>query len=129
MKKYAFIILAAILLITAGLLYYTYQAKENTGNEEQNTTQKTLEKDTREIVWEQLPAQQKEEINGSWSDGEVSKTILSENTVMSTNSDTSYIGEEVYLISFPSKLNPTIGDLIVYADVDTAVIIGYGLRD
>lgn len=129
MKKYAFIILATILLIVAGLLYYAYQAKDNTSNEEQNTTQKAPEKDTREIVWEQLSTQQKEEVDGTWTDGEVSKTTLSENTVINTSVDASYIGKEVYLISFPSKLDYTIGDIIVYADVNTSVIIGYGLRD
>lgn len=130
-KKYVFIILAAVVIAIVGLFYYSYRDNETSpSNEKQSSVDEAPpEKDIREIVWNQLSARQKEEVDGTWTDGEVSKTTLSENAVTNTSVDTSYVGKEAYLISFPSKLSPTLGDLLVYADVDTTVIIGYGLRD
>lgn len=133
MKKNIIIILSVtilLLVVGLGLLYYSNQAEEKTARgEEQSNTEKPAKKDVREVVWGQLSARQKEEIVGTWSDGKASKTTLSEGSVISMVGDKSYAGQEVYLISFPSKLNYTIGDVMVYADVSTFDIIGYALRD
>jgi len=132
-KKNIIIILSAtvlLLVVGLGLLYYSNQAEEKTAiGEKQSNTEKPAKKDVREVVWGQLSTRQKEEIVGTWSDGKASKTTLSEGSVISMVGDKSYAGQEVYLISFPSKLNYTIGDVMVYADVSTFDIIGYGLRD
>lgn len=130
MKKIILIILSAILLIAVGLFYYSNQGEEKVvNNEKQSAVEEAAKKDVREVVWKQLSARQKDEIVGTWEDGEASKTTLSEGSVISVVGDKSYAGQEVYLISFPSKLNYTIGDVMVYADVNTFDIIGYGLRD
>ena len=130
MKKYVLTILVAVILAIVGLLYYSYRGNETTSsNDGQSSVEAAPEKDIREIVWDQLSARQKEEVDGTWTDGEVSKTTISKNTAKNTNVDTSYIGEEIYVISFPSKLNPTVGDVVVFADMKTTAIIGYGLRD
>jgi len=129
MKKYIFIILAVVVIVVVGFLYHSYQSKGIDTDEEQGNTEEATEKDTREIVWEQLSAEQQKEIDGTWKDGKVSRVTLSENAVMNVTESTPYVDKDVYLISFPSKLNATIGDVIVYADVSTSDIIGYGLRD
>lgn len=130
MKKIILIILSAILLIAAGLFYYSNHIEEKViNNEKQSVIEEAAKKDVREVVWDQLPAGQKDAIDGTWEDGKVSKIILNEQSVMSPVGDRSYAGEEVYLISFPGKHTATLGDLVVYADVNTFNIIGYGLRD
>lgn len=133
MKKNIIIILSAVIALTVvglGLLYYSNQAKEKAAsNEQQSNTETPAKKDVREVVWGQLSERQKDEIVGTWEDGEAAKTTLNEGSVISVVGDKSYAGQEVYLISFPSKLNYTIGNVMVYADVNTFDIIGYGLRD
>lgn len=132
MKKHAPIILAAFLLVAAGLIYYSLTNEKTAGDEQNNITEEVEEaatKDVREAVWEQLSERQKEEIVGTWSDGEVSTVTLREGSPIRTVGDTSYDGKEVYFVSFPSKLNPTVGDVIIYADMGTFDIVGYGLRD
>lgn len=130
MKKNILIILSAILLIAVGLFYYSNHIEEKVvNNEKQSAVEEAAKKDVREVVWEQLPAGQKDMIDGTWEDGKVSKTTLNEQSVMSPVGDRSYAGEEVYLISFPDKRTATLGDLVAYADVNTFDLIGYGLRE
>jgi len=130
-KKNILIILSAAILLTAvGLFYYSNQGEEKVvNNEKQSAVEEAAKKDVREVVWEQLPAGQKDMIDGTWEDGKVSKITLNEQSAMSPVGDRSYAGEEVYLISFPDKRTATLGDLVVYADVNTFDLIGYGLRD
>lgn len=127
MKKNILIILSAILLIAAGLFYYSNHIEEKVvNNEKQSAGEEAAKKDVREVVWEQLPAGQKERIDGTWKDGKVSKVTLNENSMMSPTVDKSYIGKEVYLVEFPTK---DINGIPVYVDMNTFDIIGYGLVD
>jgi len=129
-KKNILIILSAILLIAVGLFYYSNQGEEKVvNNEKQSTVKEAAKKDVREVVWEQLPAGQKDMIDSTWEDGKISKITLNEQSAMSPVGDKSYAGEEVYLISFPDKRTATLGDLVIYADVNTFDLIGYGIRD
>ncbi|HRN97165.1 MAG TPA: hypothetical protein PLZ58_01810 [Candidatus Saccharibacteria bacterium] len=128
MKKYIIIIIAVVTLVALGLFYFLNQTEKTTNKDRSGTTE-TAKKDVREVVWRQLSEKQKSEIVGTWEDGKVSKTTLSEGNAISRVGDKSYVGQGVYLINFPSKLNATIGDVIIYADVKTYNIIGYGLRD
>lgn len=128
MKKYIIIFIVVVTLVALGLFYYLNQSEKTTNKTQTNTT-KTTKKDVREVVWGQLSEKQKSEIVGGWGDGKVSKVILKDNGTMNLVGDKSYKGQEVYLISFPSINNPTIGDVIIYADMNTYDIIGYGLRD
>ena len=84
--------------------------------------------DVREIVWNQLSAEQKERINGTWADGKISKVTLTKN-MMSLVDDKSYEGEEVYLLDFPTKGKSIPNNMIVYADINTFAYIGNGLVD
>ncbi|HRN90060.1 MAG TPA: hypothetical protein PK543_00015 [Candidatus Saccharibacteria bacterium] len=133
MKKNSIIILSVVVLLVllgSGFLYYSNQAGEKaTKGEEQNKTETPAKKDVREVVWEQMSARQKDEIIGTWDSGKVSKITWSEGAVMTATVSKSYVGQEVYVINFPSKLNATIGDVVVFADLNTFNIIGYGLRD
>ncbi|HEO8418436.1 hypothetical protein [Niallia sp. FSL W8-0635] len=84
--------------------------------------------DVREMVWKQLSAEQKEWINGTWEDGEISKITLTEN-MMSQVDDKSYEGKEVYLLDFPTKSKSIPNNMIIYADINTFAYIGDGLVD
>lgn len=128
MKKYIIIFIVVVTLVALGLFYYLNQSEKTTNKTQTNTT-KTTKKDVREVVWGQLSEKQKSEIVGGWGDGKVSKVTLKDNSSMNLVGGKSYKGQEVYLISFPSINNPTIGDVIIYADMNTYDIIGYGLRD
>jgi hypothetical protein len=125
-----------IALIIGGLAaWYWIGVKNGSGDPQAQTSQASEEahqKGVRESVWGQLSAKQKEEIVGTWKDAQAEKMVLDDTLPGSgkTNTvDAAYQGKEVYFVEFPSKLNPTIGNVIVFADVDTFKIIGYGLRD
>ncbi len=122
MKKYSIVAIALLFAVTAGLLYY-YVRHDNVQEVQQN--------DAREVVWKQLSAQQKEEIDGTWSDGNVSKVALLDVSSGAARmvTDTPYVGKEVVLVRFPSINDATLGDVRIYADVNTYRIIGYGMRD
>lgn len=128
MKKYIIIFIVVVTLVALGLFYYLNQSEKTTNKTQTNTT-KTTKKDVREVVWGQLSEKQKSETVGGWGDGKLSKVTLKDDSTMNLVGDKSYKGQKVYLISFPSINNPTIGDVIIYADIKTYDIIGYGLRD
>ncbi|MDC3415206.1 hypothetical protein [Terrihalobacillus insolitus] len=91
-----------------------------------NTQKKNNKKDVREVVWGQLPALQKERINGTWKDGKVSKVTLEKN-MMSEIKDKSYEEKEVYRIMFPKDGKSEPNFMVFYADVKTFNYIGYAL--
>ncbi|MCU9613027.1 hypothetical protein OEV98_05620 [Caldibacillus lycopersici] len=81
--------------------------------------------DVRAVVWNQLPTDFLQYIDGSWQDGKVGKIKLEEG--MGDIHDKSYIGKEVYLIEFPRKdktIEPT--HLIVYASIEDYQFLGIG---
>ena len=119
MKKYIIIFIVVVTLVALGLFYYLNQSEKTTNKTQTNTT-KTTKKDVREVVWGQLSEKQKSETVGGWGDGKLSKVTLKDDSTMNLVGDKSYKGQKVYLISFPS---------IIYADIKTYDIIGYGLRD
>ena len=76
-------------------------------------------------VYNQLPKEQKEEINLDYKQIDIDKTILKEN--MGNISDKSYIEKEVYVINFTIKdKNTKPNNRIVYATLDENKVIGYG---
>jgi hypothetical protein len=87
----------------------------------------TVEKDIREIVWEQLKPSQKELIKGTWSDAKITKIFLKSS--MGKIDDVSYIGKEVYLVDFSIKTNHIPNNMIIYADKKSGKIVGYGYVD
>lgn len=131
MKKITISILSAVLLL--GLIACSNQSVQDKNNQsvvnsnEQNN--KVVKKDdVREIVWKQLSSEQIELIDGTWTDGKVSKITLNEN-MMTQVDDKSYKGKEVYLIDFPTKSKSIPNNMIVYADTNTFDYIGNGLVD
>jgi hypothetical protein len=117
-----------------GLIACSNQKTKSSNNDETVVKSKdqrdmnALKKDVREIVWRQLPLQQKEWINGTWRDGKVSKITLNEN-MRSQIKDKSYKGKVVYLIDFPTKSKSIPNNMIVYADIITFDYIRNGLVD
>lgn len=98
-------------------------------NTQSNTKVINPEKaDVREVVWQQLSAEDKNRIDGSWNDGKVSKISLRKD-MMQLVDDQSYAGKEVYIIDFPTTDISRPNNILVYADVKTLHVIGYGLVD
>lgn len=92
------------------------------------STQKVdKEVDVREAVWNQLSKESKEEVVGTWKDTAVTKVIADKN--IGHLKDKKYIGREVYMVSYKSKYDAILGDLRVYADMETKEIIGWFMRD
>ncbi|MDP4552586.1 hypothetical protein Q9251_17040 [Alkalihalobacillus macyae] len=90
------------------------------------------DKDVREVVWGQLPSEQKDFIDGNWEDATVSKIELREGMMSSDlhdMSETLYIGNEVYAIDFPIKSTSSTNNITVFADVENGEYIGNGLVD
>jgi hypothetical protein len=87
----------------------------------------TEQKDIREKVWEQLSKTDQDRINGTWSDGAIMKRVLKEG--MGTVKDSRYFGREIYIIDFPVKSITSFKNVVVFADLHTRKIIGYGYLD
>jgi hypothetical protein len=87
----------------------------------------TEQKDIREKVWEQLSKTDQDRINGTWSDGAIMKRVLREG--MGNVKDSSYFGREIFIIDFPIKSTTSLRILVVFADLHTQKIIGYGYLD
>lgn len=130
MKKITLSILSVVLLL--GLIACSNQNGQDNDQSVVNSNEqddKAVKKDdVREIVWKQLSSEQTELIDGTWTDGKVSKVTLNEN-MMAQVDDKSYEGKEVYVIDFPTKNKSIPNNMIVYADIDTFDYIGNGLVD
>ncbi|MGG2027996.1 hypothetical protein AB1282_20045 [Gottfriedia sp. S16(2024)] len=83
--------------------------------------------DVSESVWDQLTSKDKNHIQGDWKKARVQQIILRDSMGMIT--DKKFIGKEVFIVNYPSNDNPTIGDFVVYADLKSHKLIGYGYRD
>jgi hypothetical protein len=85
------------------------------------------QKDIRGNVWEQLSKTDQDRINGTWSDGAIMKRVLKEG--MGSVKDSSYFGREIYILDFPVKSITSLKKMVVFADLHTREIIGYGYLD
>ena len=122
MKKNILIIIFAtilVILVVGGLLLYF----SNQDGQKQTNSQQVSQKDTRELIWEKLPSEQKERVNGTWVDGKLSKITLDKNAIGWID-DKSYEGKEVYLVDFPTKNTGIPNNMLIYADIDTFEYIG-----
>lgn len=122
MKKIILIIFSTFLLL--GLIGCSNQQKSQDENAKQPSNVTVKKQDVREVVWNQLNAQDKEHIKGTWNDFKVSKITVTEN--MGRIEDKSYIGKEVYLIDFQTDSISKPNNRIVYASLDDYKLIGYG---
>lgn len=76
------------------------------------------ETDVRKIAWNYIPKSEMPHIVGSWKDAKVYERPLKQFNM-----------KKVYIVSFPTNENPTIGDYAIYIDIKTKKFLGYGLRD
>jgi hypothetical protein len=83
--------------------------------------------DIRQLAYEQLTSESKEEIKGTWRDGNLSTVTLNEQ--MGIIDDKSYIGKEVYLVDFTTKRKGIPNNVIYYISKDTHKLIGVGFVD
>ena len=127
-KTILFMLLLSAALLVGMAAYFNLSGKHIASREVPGGTRKATIKDVREAVWEQLPAEQKDRIDGGWKDAKVSKTILNGSGWIGVK-DKSYEGKEVYVVDFPTKSRAIPNNMIVFADVDTLEFIGYGLID
>ncbi|MBX4270042.1 hypothetical protein [Clostridium estertheticum] len=85
--------------------------------------------DIREIVWNQLSKAEQNEIIGTWKDGTIEKSIAKKDSNTFSLNDKSIDGKEVYLITFKSKNEPTIGNIQKLVDIKSNKIVGAAFRD
>jgi hypothetical protein len=90
-------------------------------------TEETKSKDVREEVWNQLSAEDKKRIVGTWKDAKISKITLSQS--MGNINAKNEIGKQVYLIDFQIKSHTIPNNMIVYADLEGHKLIGHGYVD
>ncbi|WP_018931363.1 hypothetical protein [Gracilibacillus lacisalsi] len=131
MGKISLFVLSTILLFglfaCSNSQYANDYANQHMGKHNKQSS-KTNIVEVKKTVWSQLSAEQKEWVNGTWEDGNVSKITLNQNMIIHLD-DQSYQGEEVYLIDYPTKNTGMPNNMIVYADLETLDYIGNGLVD
>ncbi|NRD80931.1 hypothetical protein HPT25_26765 [Bacillus sp. BRMEA1] len=76
------------------------------------------ENDVRKIAWNYIPKSEIPHIVGSWKDAKVYKRPLRQFNM-----------KQVYIVSFPTNENPSLGDYAIYIDINTKKFLGIGLRD
>ena len=123
--------LVALMVVVGVIFYMNQDSKETTDNNTQNSSQEAKQEDVREVVWKQLTSEQQESI--VWQDGKLSKITLDEGAIFSDGNKIVKVdkdaGKEVYFIDFTTDRMAIPNNMIVYADIDTLAIIGYGLVD
>lgn len=85
------------------------------------------QQDIREAVWNQMPSEDKELVQGTWQDSKVQKITLKKS--MGTITDKTYIGEEVYLVDFKIKSIGIPNNIGFFASINNHKIIGFGYTD
>ena len=83
----------------------------------------TPEDELRKTVWEHT----KEELSDGWKNATITTETLKAG--ISSVKDSSYIGKEVYRVSFLSDRAYVLGNVNAFVDMDTKKVIGFGLRD
>ncbi|MEN1937542.1 hypothetical protein AAIE21_18610 [Paenibacillus sp. 102] len=85
------------------------------------------EDELKKTVWDQLSEHTKDELSDSWKNATITTETLQDG--ISSVKDSSYIGKEVYRVSFPSDHSYTLGNVDAFVDMKTKKVIGFGLRD
>lgn len=130
MKKNFLIILVLVIIITITIIaIVAFLNKKSPVNSTDKRVAGAVvkERDAREVVLSQLEADDIQKIKGTWQDAKLTKVILKEE--MGNINDLSYIGQEVYLVDFPTEINWVPGNMLVYASLDKYTIIGYGITE
>ncbi len=85
------------------------------------------EDELRKTVWDQLSEHTKEELSDGWKHATITTETLQAG--ISSVKDSSYIGKEVFRISFSSDRSYKLGNVDAFVDMKTKRVIGFGLRD
>ncbi|MEH7302648.1 hypothetical protein [Neobacillus drentensis] len=99
----------------------------NDGKAVNNQQSSETVKDVREIAWNSLSKNEKEEVIGDWKDAEVSTVLVDEKRFALT--DKSYVDKEVTIVTFHSKKSAILGDISKLLDKKTHTVIGGAYRD
>jgi hypothetical protein len=83
--------------------------------------------DVREVAWNSLSNNEREEVIGGWKDTDVN-TIIVDDSRFSLN-DVNYIGKEVTMVTFRSKKSEILGDISKLVDENTQKVIGAAYRE
>lgn len=124
-KNIVMTIFVALVVVAVGVVLWLFFLDQNkVGNqEEQTTTKEVAKKDTRELIWEKLPVEQRGRVDGTWESGKLS-TIVLDKSAVGWIDNKSYEGKEVYLFDLPTKTTGIPNNMLIYADKDTFEYIG-----
>lgn len=80
-------------------------------------------------IWSNLDKYEKSQIT-DYRDGTIELIVIPNDIVNEITFiiDQNYLGNEVYLITFPTKNSPFLGDIKKLVDKDTGKIIGVNIR-
>lgn len=101
------------------------EAADNLNNIVDANESTELEKDIREVAFNQLSDEQKSFIQGSWEEATVENVVVEESGFELL--DSSYLGKEVIAVNFVTAPYSEPGMMMVLLSEDTQQLIGYGL--
>lgn len=101
------------------------EAADNLNNIVDANDSTELEKDIREVAFNQLSDEQKSFIQGSWEEATVKSVVVEESGFELL--DSSYLGKEVIAVNFVTDPYSEPGMMMVLLSEDTQQLIGYGL--
>ena len=101
------------------------EAADNLNNIVDANESTELEKDIREVAFNQLSDEQKSFIQGSWEEATVENVVVEESGFELL--DSSYLGKEVIAVNFVTDPYSEPGMMMVLLSEDTQQLIGYGL--
>ena len=101
------------------------EAADNLNNIVDANESTELEKDIREVAFNQLSDEQKSFIQGSWEEATVENVAVEESGFELL--DSSYLGKEVIAVNFVTDPYSEPGMMMVLLSEDTQQLIGYGL--
>ncbi|WP_316571777.1 hypothetical protein [Neobacillus sp. YIM B06451] len=119
MKMFLLSVIGVLSLLLGGC--FAYQQSTN----ETESTQKVM--DVREVAWNSLSNNEREEVIGGWKDAEVN-TIIVDDRRFGLN-DATYIGKEVTMVTFRSKKSEVLGNISKLVDENTQKVIGGAYRE
>jgi hypothetical protein len=105
-RKYMAFALAIVITLVLFLVFISHKI----------SNQKEI--DVRKIAWNYIPKTELPHIIGSWKDAKVYKRPLKQFNM-----------KQVYIVSFPTNENPSLGDYAIYIDINTKKFLGIGIRD
>lgn len=123
MKRRSILSWALIAFMLAGVIYSAL-AGAFSGNAADARSEEDLV--ILEAVWKQLDPEEQKEVTPSFRAGTVTQIALERETTYQV--EEAYLGQTVYLVTFPSKQSGLLGDIRKLVDPKTNRIIGMFYR-